>query len=195
MRVIDSAELRGIGIVKRPGYERSRVEARVRLGRMLRSFIPSRKPLSCECSGGGCSHAIFNPEVVETMFDVAFEGDVIAAFGDFKNAIGSTFRGTVRRDGPEGFEIDLPDSAAGRAVIDADDSSGVVIRPFLDAEASESEVRPHDDRGSDRSTVPDRSPRGRAERPGVFEGSPSRPDYLGDRQTRRVAGTAPAPLA
>ena len=41
-------------------------------------------------------------------------------------------RGTLRRTGPTEVSIDLPDDDYGRAALAAHESTGVVIRPYLD---------------------------------------------------------------
>ena len=57
-------------------------------------------------------------------------------------ALGSIQRGTVRLLPPTAagmtFEIDIPDSDAGRAVIAAHEDAGVIVRPFVDTTASSS---------------------------------------------------------
>lgn len=144
LRVITAAELAGIGLVRSPSYTGSRVEARAKSGFSLRSFIPGGRRLDCECSGGECSYAEFSDPVVKAMLDEAFEAErnLIVSFGNYTSPIASTTRGTVRRDGDSGFEIDIPDSAAGRALLEADEAAGTVVRPFLDAAESESVVKP-----------------------------------------------------
>lgn len=65
--------------------------------------------------------------------------DVIACWGSFDKPLASVSRGTLRRDGDHGFTIDLPDDDNGRAVLDAMSSTGVIVRPHLDAAESEGE--------------------------------------------------------
>lgn len=134
LRVITSAVMVGCGIVRRPSYERSRVEARARSGLTLAATIPSGTRLSCECSGPDCDSAEFADGIVEAMLDIAFEAEqnLVAAWGNYSSPLASTSRGTLRRDGPEGFAIDLPDDPVGQAVKAADESTGIVVRPFLD---------------------------------------------------------------
>ena len=46
-------------------------------------------------------------------------------------------RGTLRRSGRYGVEIDLTDDDNGRAVLAAHEAAGVIVRPHLDMAASE----------------------------------------------------------
>ena len=135
VRILESAELHGIGIVKSPSYGRSRVEARQRSGFSLRSFIPGKTRLDCECSGGECSYAEFSDPIVKRMMDIAFDEstNLIAVLKDYQTPLAGVGRGTLIRTDDAGFEIILPDSPAGRAVVDADQAAGVVVRPFLDS--------------------------------------------------------------
>ena len=135
LRVVDSAEILGIGLVRKPSYDRSRVEARQSSGFSLRSFIPSGTRLDCECSGGECSYAEFSEPVVERMMDMAFETErnLIAVLKDYSAPLASTNRGTLIQTAAGGFDIIIPDSPVGRAVLDADEAAGTVVRPYLDA--------------------------------------------------------------
>lgn len=69
----------------------------------------------------------------------ADDGDVIACWGGFDKPLASVSRGTLRRSGDHGFEIDLPDTPIGHEVLDAIATTGVIIRPHLDAAESEGE--------------------------------------------------------
>ena len=143
LRLIQSAELRGIGLVRNPSYQQSQVEARRRSGRTMRAKIPADTDLACECSGAGCKFARFSKEALEELFERTFERferEAVASFGSYAAPVASVSRGTMRGrmvgDGLE-VDIDLPDSAAGVAVLAAHEDAGVVARPFLDAEQSE----------------------------------------------------------
>ena len=56
---------------------------------------------------------------------------VIAAFENYQSPLASARRGTIRRAGKLSVDIDIPDSAAGNAVLSAAEDSGVIARPFL----------------------------------------------------------------
>ena len=135
LRVIERAELRGIGIVRAPSYGASRVEARARSGRTLRATVPLDRDLQCECiaqrgtgSGAACAGIVrFQNEIAEPMaamlqsaFEEARAGvsgrDVIAVFKDYSRPLGSARRGTLRAaPGAKGLEVevDLPTGEAG----------------------------------------------------------------------------------
>ena len=144
LRIIERAELVGVGVVDSPQYPKSLIEARAkelraRSGRTLRARIPAKTKLACQCSAAACKFARFAQEAVEEMMDDVFEKvekETIAAWGSFENPLASVGRGTLRRSGKDGIEIDIPTGAAGDALMEASENAGVIVRPFLDAPAS-----------------------------------------------------------
>ena len=64
-------------------------------------------------------------------------GDTLAVWGRYDRPLASVSRGTLRRSGKYGIDIDLPDDENGRAVLAAHESTGVIVRPALDMTASE----------------------------------------------------------
>ena len=144
LRVVERADLSGVGLVRAPSYQGSTVELRARSGRTFRASIPSNRKVACRCSGAGCKFARFQREATERMFREVFEEldrDAVAAFGSFDMPLASrssgTLRGALRGDDLE-VEIDLPEGAAGAAALAAHDAAGVVVRPYIDADAAES---------------------------------------------------------
>ena len=152
IRVIEQAELRGVGLVKSPSYQQSQVEARRRSGRRMRSYVPYDEPLACDCiaqgsSGAACvAIAKFSKvagQELEAMMTRAFaasDRDVLAVAGNFRRPLASVSRGTLRgRNTEKGFEveIDLPAGAVGEEIIAANESAGVIVRPLIDFEQSE----------------------------------------------------------
>ena len=142
VRVIERAALEAIGLVDSPSYA-GRLEVRRRSGFSLRASIPSGRKLRCECGGDAAAKfAVFMGDAIEELMDNVFEQfarETIAAFGSYDRPLASVSRGTLRRAGPTAVAIDLPDDDAGRAVLAAHESAGVIVRPHLDMDASEYE--------------------------------------------------------
>ena len=147
IRVIEDAVLSGIGIVKHPSYTQSSVEARRRSGRTMTARIPAGKKVACRCSGASCRFAKLVQEGLQEAMDDAFDEfqrTTIADFNSYNAPLASTQAGTLRgrtlKNGDGEVEIDLPDDPTGAAVIAANESAGVVVRPYIDADAAESIV-------------------------------------------------------
>ena len=71
-----------------------------------------------------------------------FERETIATYGTYNRPLAAVGKGTLRGrmvDDDLEVEIDLPNSEAGRAVQEAHEAAGVVVRPFLDASLSTAE--------------------------------------------------------
>ena len=149
LRIIERADLSGCAVVDSGAYPGSSVDARARKkrkrsGRTVRAEIPVGKPLSCECVPQGSTHIEFSSEAVDNIFnEKLFEKgskQIVAAYlENYSSPLASTSRGTLRGaikgTGLKGrrpvVEIDIPDSQAGRDLIAAWESSGIIVRPFL----------------------------------------------------------------
>ena len=148
LRIIERADLVGVAIVDKPAYPQAsvaaRAEQRKRSGRTLKSEIPISKPVSCECAPEGCNQIEILQEGMDNIFSEKFfkkgSKQIIAAyFENYSSPLASTSRGTLRGailgTGLKGkrpvVEIDIPDSQAGRDLVDAWESSGIIVRPFL----------------------------------------------------------------
>ena len=159
LRVIEAAILTGIGIVRSPSYGASRVEARAKSGRTLRSTIPTERDLACECiaqrgpgSGGVCIPIVkLQTEVSRVMAETiqraaeSAGADVLAVYKDYARPLGSARRGTLRTvEGEDGLdiEIDLPTGEAGDMAVSASEAAGLIARPLLDFDRSEYEDGP-----------------------------------------------------
>ena len=147
LRVIENAELRGIGLVRNPSYQQSHVEARRRSGRTMRATIPAGRSLECRCSGAECKFARFVKEGMEQAFNSAFrqfEREVIAGFGSYDMPLASassgTLRGRILGNGDGEVEIDLPADSVGAATLAAHEAAGVIVRPHVDSGAAVSTV-------------------------------------------------------
>ena len=127
----------------------------------MRSMIPTNRRVACDCAGDPLERfAIMAAEGVEDAIEeavaavekelgIAFDDlavraaadgdDIVAAWHTFAHPLASARKGTLRlteADGGLGVEIDLPDTTAGQAVIDALAVSGVVVRPLIDRRAA-----------------------------------------------------------
>ena len=157
IRVIESAELRGIGIVRSPSYGDSRVEARAKSGRVLTATVPTDAPLACECvagrgSGGTCPAMVrFQREIPKLIAETidrahaeAVAGihgrDVLAVAKDYGNPIASARRGTLRAESTDAglvLAMDLPAGRVGDDVVAASETAGIIARPLIDYESAE----------------------------------------------------------
>ena len=154
IRIVERADLEGVGLVRSPSYQQSTVEVRARSGQTLRARIPANEELACQCSGIACMWAEFAGNAMREMLETAFEQatrEVVAGFGSYTTMpLASRSRGTLRGrllpNGDGEVDIDLPDGAAGQATRAAFENAGVIVRPHLDVDASEYTERPY--RGS-----------------------------------------------
>ena len=147
LRVIEDAELRGIGLVRNPSYQQSHVEARRRSGRTMTARIPAGRSVECRCSGAACKFAEMAKEGLEQAFNSAFqqfEHEVVAAFGSYDMPLASvssgTLRGRILGNGDGEVEIDLPADSVGAATLAAHEAAGVIVRPHIDSAAAASTV-------------------------------------------------------
>ena len=142
IRVVERAELVGIGLVDQPSYPASTAEVRAKSGRTMRAEIPSGRRMACECLGRDACGVEFPEDVLDAGLEEAFgrhargEGDLIAVAGDYSRGLASVSRGTLRREGGT-VEIDLPDSEGARALLSVHEGAGTIIRPVIDKAASE----------------------------------------------------------
>ena len=142
VRVIERADLVGIGLVDVPSYPASvaevRAEHRVSIG-TLSGSIPVKRQLDCACAPGVCRVAYFEANAFNKVPER--ERDILAIAGEYSRALSSRNRGgvrlTVSRDGDLEYEIDVPDSPRGRALIDQMDDVDVYARPVVDPDLSD----------------------------------------------------------
>ena len=155
VRVVERAELSGLALVDRGAYPAATAEVRGRRGRTMRASVPYDTSLACECiaqfgpgSGGACVPlARFSKAAGDAMADMMREAtrDILAVHGNFRRPLGSASRGTLRAtsgDDALTVEIDLPEGAAGDAVIAAHEAAGVIVRPLIDYNRSRFEDGP-----------------------------------------------------
>ena len=139
LRVIHDAVLSGVGIVAKPSYGESHVEARAKAG-TVKARIPYGKRLECRChrSSGDCNAVAFE----RGAFAEAVADDKLIAFSkDYAAPLASAGRRkTLRlREPDEGLEVemDLPDTQAARDMIAASENVPLIVRPLYDQDASD----------------------------------------------------------
>ena len=156
VRVILQAALVGIGLVDEPSYPESQAEVRrggggggrgSRGGRLgtFRGKVPASKSLQCQCGPKGCFDALFKQDALRGVVDS--EDEILAVWGDYKSAIGSRKRRTVRfwegEDGALEYAVDIPNTDAGRALKETLEAraTDIIGRPVIDANASDFTIR------------------------------------------------------
>ena len=162
IRVVSKAALVEVSLCDSGSYPASKAEVRAhraRSGRTLRSKVPYDLDLACECiaksgqgSGGACIPLarftkMSGDLMAETIADalgsvdqILNSRDVLAVAGDYKRALGSASRGTLRAKSTDtglDLEIDIPTGTVGDDLVAAHESSGVILRPLIDMDRSE----------------------------------------------------------
>lgn len=130
VRVVERADLRGVGLVREPSYESNRVEVRGRIG-TVKASIPRGKEIDCRCADG-CVRAIISGRVEVSDTAIAIRRGYAEALGSIALR---TLRVGVRRDAID-VEVDLPDTSYARDLISAAENAPVLIRPIVDFAAS-----------------------------------------------------------
>ena len=142
IRVIEKAELAGIGLVPSPSYPDSRVELR-QAGTIV-SSIPYGTSMVCECYGRGQSGEQGKGMTSDVEFEpesLILPGSLIAVWKNFATPLASTDKGTLRvTEGRKGLkiEMDIPSTTWGEDILTTAESVPILIRPIFDA--SEVEV-------------------------------------------------------
>ena len=132
IRIVERADLVGVGLVGNPSYQNSTVEVRAR---GARGSIPFGKKLACECHDGSCN------KVDIRDVEIPKGRDVIAVAGSYQRAIGSAKRGTLKLEKTaDGLAVELDAAAlatpAGRELVEMAGSVPIYARPIFRQDAS-----------------------------------------------------------
>lgn len=143
IRIIQRAALPALSVVDSGSYPGTAVEARQnerrrRLG-TVRGRIPKGRNLSCGCHRGTCSTVNFGRNAFsEALLDDARE--LLAVRGEFKDGLASRKRGTLQVDDADDALMiwaTIPDTTAGRDLLEQMTTTNVVARPFFDPARSD----------------------------------------------------------
>ena len=136
IRIIERAELDGIGLVSAPSYPGSTVEARAELRASgLRGSIPHGAALQCRYHPGEANVVRFQPGA----FRESIAGrNILAIIGQYDRAIASTAKGSLRiRETRAGIEVEidrLPDTQAARDLVEQSAVVPLYVRPIYRTE-------------------------------------------------------------
>ena len=133
VRVITEAILSGVAVVDRAAYAGSVVEARSIPGLRMSYRIPYDKKLRCECCTKA-SNVRFEKGSLDEVAD-SENGDILAVSGNYKGALASRRRGSLRprkTDKALEVEMDIADTQSGRDLIAQADDVDVLARPIVD---------------------------------------------------------------
>ena len=144
IRVVEKADLAGIGLVASPSYPASRVETRA--AGTLTASIPYDTSMACECYGRGQSGETGKGMTATVEFEegsLELPEDLVAIWKNFAAPLASTRKGTLRiGPGVRGLsiELDIPSTSWGEDIVTASAGVEIYARPLFDAsevEASE----------------------------------------------------------
>ena len=144
IRIVEKADLAGIGLVASPSYPNSRVETRA--AGTLSASIPWNHSLACECYGRGQAGETGKGMTSTIEFEegsLEIPDDLVAIWKNFAAPLASTRKGTLRIGQGRGgldIELDIPSTSWGEDIVAASAGVEIYARPVFDAadiEASE----------------------------------------------------------
>ena len=137
IRVVEKADLAGIGLVASPSYPNSRVETRA--AGTLTTSIPWNHSLACECYGRGQSGETGKGMTSTIEFEegsLEIPDDLVAIWKNFAAPLASSRKGTLRiGSGAAGLsiELDIPSTSWGEDIVAASAGVEIYARPVFDA--------------------------------------------------------------
>ena len=137
IRIVEKADLAGIGLVASPSYPNSRVETRA--AGTLTASIPWNHSLACECYGRGQSGETGKGMTSTIEFEegsLELPDDLVAIWKNFAAPLASTRKGTLRIGQGRGglsIELDIPSTTWGEDIVAASAGVEIYARPVFDA--------------------------------------------------------------
>ena len=137
VRVVEKADLAGIGLVPSPSFPASRVETRA--AGTLSTSIPWNHSLACECYGRGQSGETGKGMTSTIEFEegsLEFPDDLVAIWKNFAAPLASSRKGTLRVGSGAGglsIELDIPSTSWGDDIVAASSGVEIYARPVFDA--------------------------------------------------------------
>ena len=137
IRVVEKADLAGIGLVASPSYPNSRVETRA--AGTLTTSIPWNHSLACECYGRGQSGEAGKGMTATIEFEegsLEIPDDLVAIWKSFAAPLASKRKGTLRIGQGRGgldIELDIPSTTWGEDIVAASAGVEIYARPVFDA--------------------------------------------------------------
>ena len=143
IRVIERAALPRLSVVDSGSYPGTDIEARRgeqrRSRGRARGRIPKGRNLSCGCHRGACTTVNFDQGAFRRALEDP-DREILAVSGEFSRALASRKRGTLTFDDSLAdelaFELDIPDTGAGRDVLELSGAVPLLGRPYFDQAAS-----------------------------------------------------------
>lgn len=137
-RIIERANLVGIGVVDKPAYANSIVQVRAS---GFSSYVPYGRPLSCQCAGGDCTHTILSGESFIDLDEIITArqkpngDDITAAVEGYSDTVASLKNGSLRlSQDANGLTIEIPRLPSTQKVADMIEQSavvGILARPYF----------------------------------------------------------------
>ena len=143
VREIVRARLDDLGLVDRPAYDESTIEARrsekrARLALRISGVIPYEKRVDCRCQTGRCNSVVMKRGSLKAA--VESHDEILLVAGDYSKALSSKKRGSlILTESKEGLKIEsaIPDNSVGRDLVAGASEIPLLVRPSFDQAASE----------------------------------------------------------